>query len=77
MSDRSDRAEIKAFRPGVEGRPVSKQRGSQVVLVLGFAATFVGAWLAVVGNVVGIVLLVVGLPTLLAAAVWSFRNWDY
>lgn len=79
MDDRNaaDRAEMKAFKSGVDGRRRSKQRGSQVVLVLGLGATFAGAWLADGGSLAGVVFLAVGLPTLLAAAVWSFRNWDY
>jgi hypothetical protein len=73
----TDRAEIKAFKSGVDGHRVSKQRGSQLLLVLGLAATFAGAWLADGGSFVGVVFLIVGFPTLLAAAWWSFRNWDY
>jgi len=40
-------------------------------------ATFVGGILALFGNLVGVGLFVVGLPTFVATAVWCIRNWGY
>ena len=74
---RADRAELKAFHGGVSGVDSPKNRKSQLVLVLALAATFFGAWLSIVGTVMGFVLLAVGLPATVGAAVWCIRNWDY
>jgi hypothetical protein len=40
-------------------------------------ATFVGGILALFGNLVGVGLFVVGLPTFVATTVWCIRNWGY
>lgn len=74
---RADRAELKAFRGGVVGSDAPKNRKSQLLLVLGLAATFFGSWLAVVGVFLGFVLLALGLPLAVATAVWCIRNWEY
>ena len=74
----TDRAEEKAYRPGINRSSGPKNRMSQVVLVLALGATFVGASLFIANqSVVGIVLFVVGLPALIVTAVWAFRNWDF
>ena len=74
---RTDRAELKAFRGGISGTDAPKNRRSQLLLALALAATFFGIWLAVVGAVVGFIMLAVGLPTTAGTAVWCIRNWDY
>jgi hypothetical protein len=74
---RADRAELKAFHGGVVGTDSPKNRGSQLLLALGLAATFIGTWFALVGVLIGFVLVAVGLPTTVATAVWCIRNWDY
>jgi hypothetical protein len=74
--EHSDRDELKAFRPAID-RSDSRNWKSQVLLVLALGATFVGAWLSVVGNLAGFVLVVVGLPATVATGMWCFRNWDY
>lgn len=77
----TDRAEVKAYRPGVNRSKGPKNRLSQLVLVLGFFATAAGGFLVFAsgGNarLIGYCLLVVGLPALVVTAVWAFRNWDY
>jgi hypothetical protein len=77
----TDRAEQKAYRPGVNRSSGPKNRKSQLLLALALAATFVGASLALAARgtlgLIGLCLLVVGLPTLVITAVWCFRNWDY
>ena len=74
---RADRAELKAFHGGVVGMDASRNRTSQLLLVLALAATFFGAWLAVVGAFIGFLLLAAGLPCTVAIAVWCVRRWDY
>jgi hypothetical protein len=74
---RADRAELKAFHGGVVGSDAPKNRKSQLLLVLGLAATFFGSWLAVVGVFLGFALLALGLPVTVATAVWCIRNWEY
>ena len=75
--ERADRAEAAAFRPGVEHSNSSKNRTSQVLLVLFFFATIAGGSLALTGRYVGFFVFVVALPATVAVAVWCFRNWDY
>ena len=79
--ERADRAEMKAYRPGVNRSGGPKNRKSQVLLALALGATFAGASLALVDRgplgLTGFLLLAVGVPTLVITAVWCFRNWDY
>jgi len=75
--ERAARAEAEAFRPGIERSNTSKNRTSQVLLVLALIATFVGGSLALVGSNAGLVLFIVGLPVTVVTGVWCFRNWDY
>ena len=75
--ERADRAEVAAFRPGIEHSNPSKNRTSQVLLVLAFFATIAGGSLALTGNLVGFLVFVVALPTTVAIGVWCFRHWDY
>ena len=74
---RADRAELKAFHGGIAGKGEPRNRKSQLLLVLALGATFFGAWLAVVGVVIGFVLLALGIQAAVATAVWCVRNWDY
>ena len=75
--ERADRAELKAFHPGLNRSGFTKNRMSQLALVFGLTATLFGGYLTLAGNVVGIAVFAVGLPTLVATAVWCFRNWDW
>jgi hypothetical protein len=75
--ERADRAELKAFHGGIKGVEAPKNRLSQLALVLALAATFFGIWLAVVGLLIGFILLAVGLPATVGITVWCLRRWDY
>ncbi len=68
-------AEERAFVSDYERSP--KNRPSQLLFVLSFGATIVGASFAASGSRLG---LYVGVPALLATvatARWIFKNWDY
>jgi hypothetical protein len=79
--ERADRAEVRAYHPGVSRSDGPKNRTSQVLLVVALAATIVGASLALADqgwlSVIGLCLVAVGLPALFITAVWAFRNWAY
>jgi hypothetical protein len=75
--ERADRAEAKAFRPGISHESWSKNRKSQLLLALAICVTFVGGSLSLVGSYVGFALFVLGLPATVAIGVWCLRNWDY
>lgn len=75
--ERADRAEAKAFRPGLNRSGFAQNRKSQLVFVLGLGATFVGGSLMLAGSLIGIAIFVVGLPVTVATGVWCFRNWDW
>ena len=68
-------AEERAFVSDYERS--SKNRPSQLLFVLGFGATIVGASFAAAGDRLG---LYVGVPALVATVVVArriFKNWDY
>jgi hypothetical protein len=73
--ERAAHAEERAFVSDYQRRP--KNRPSQLLFVLGFGTTIVGASFAASGSRLG---LYVGVPALLATvaiARWIFKNWDY
>lgn len=76
QKERADTALAETYGRGVIGSG-SKNWKSQSLLVLAFCATFAGGILALFRNPIGIGLFVVGLPALVATAVWCIRNWDY
>ncbi len=68
-------AEERAFR-SVADRHEKKNRGSQLLLVLGLALTIVGASITAAGNAVGIALVVVGLLLTAATSAWALKHWN-
>ena len=76
QEERADTALAETYGRGVTGSG-SKNWKSQSLVALALGATFVGGILALFGNLVGIGLFVIGLPTLVATTVWCIRNWDY
>jgi len=74
-TDGADRALAETYGRG--DRSDSRNRWSQALLALALCATVVGVFGTVFGSFVGIGLLAIGLPTLVATTVWCIRNWDY
>lgn len=68
-------AEERAFVSDYERSP--KNRPSQLLFVLGFGTTIVGASFAASGNRLGLYLGVPALLATVAIARWIFKNWDY
>jgi hypothetical protein len=75
--ERAARAEAEIVRRGFDRGYSSRNRKSQLLLIVAFCATFAGGSLALVGSYVGFGLLAVGLPATVVLAVWCLRNWDY
>jgi hypothetical protein len=72
---RAAHAEERAFVSDYQRQP--KNRLSQVLFTLAFAATLVGGSFAGTGSELG---LFVGIPALIATVAvgrWIFKNWDY
>jgi len=73
--ERAAHAEERAFVSDYERSP--KNLPSQLLFILAFGATIVGASFAGAGSLLG---LYVGVPALVATvaiARWIFKNWDY
>jgi hypothetical protein len=55
----------------------SKNRGSQIVLVIFLFITLLGGFLSITGNDVALGIFIAGGVGLAISAVWAFKNWDY
>ena len=75
MTTEQDRNEIEAFTS--IDQKASKNRRSQVLVVVSVVLVVAGGLLAITGRWYGFVLLIGGFAALFGLLVWSLKNWDY
>lgn len=75
MTTEQDESELAAFTS--IDQKASKNRRSQVLVVVSVLLVVAGGLLAVAGRWYGFVLLIGGFAALVGLLVWSLKNWDY